>query len=96
MNIIEQIVEAVYELRAMNCKEEDLIISFSPLIERHLIEEMHKNYLAASISSVQTISGVKTYNLWPYNEIVVYDSKNVAYFPELIRKIEVSVGEKKL
>lgn len=34
LGIMPKISEAIYELLAKNCKREDVIIAFSPLIER--------------------------------------------------------------
>jgi hypothetical protein len=94
MNIIHQIIEAVYELETMNCKRDDMIIAFNPLIEHYLIREQmelawywHPN---GDPNALLKIQGIKTYNLHPYLEIVVYDSKNCAYHPQLLVKIDVS------
>ena len=89
--ILPKISEAIYELQAMNCKREDMIIAFSPLIERFIIEELNTNYpINVAYRDVKELKyeGVVTYRLHPYNEIVVYDSVNCYYNPDLIIKIQ--------
>jgi len=93
MDIIEKIIDCVYELQSKNCKNEDLIIAYSPLIERFIIEEAQHN-IPTPIHKFDKLMGIKTYGLHPYNEIVVYDSKNVSYYPELIKKVEVNISAK--
>lgn len=93
MNIIEQIMEAVYELQAMNCKDKDLIICYSPLVERYLRDNLPEMqfpiYKKADDFRLINLMGIETSDRWPYNEVVVYDTKNAAYHPNLLRKIVI-------
>lgn len=88
--MFKKIREALWDLSCKNCNDKDVIIAFSPLIEKLLLEEMWLSgmYLT-NMADIKTFQGIKTYNLHPYNEIVIYDSVNSCYFPDLIVKIEV-------
>lgn len=95
MDIISKISEAIWELEAMNCRRDDMIIAYSPLVERFLIDEIHERKLfLVNINSLEKLEGIKTYNLHPYNEILIYDSKYVSYHPQLLKKIELSMVNK--
>lgn len=96
MDLINKISEAIWELEAMNCRRNDMIIAFSPLIERFLVKEIHeKRLFFINATSFEQIEGIKTYNLHPYNEILVYDSRNVSYHPQLLKKIEITMVNKR-
>lgn len=90
MNIIEQIMEAVCELQAMDCKDKDLIICYSPLVERYLRQNLFETQYPVYRNDdfqLKRLMGIETSDKWPYNEIVVYDTMNVAYYPNLLKKI---------
>lgn len=92
MSILSKIIEAVNELELYGSKKEDIIIAYSQLFENILFKgrlEYREVYHAGYVNdpTIEKLYGVKTYNLYPYNEILVYDSKNAPLFPELIKKI---------
>jgi hypothetical protein len=92
--MIEQIRDAIYNLQGKGCKDKDLIICLSPVIERLLIEELYKErwWPAEIINNVSTVFGIKINNEWPYNEIVVYDTKRAYLYPELLVKISIKIS----
>lgn len=90
--MLEQIQQAIWELQGKNVKKEDMILAFSPFVERLLLNEYHKlfyprSHLYLSIFSIEK-SNINT--LWPYNEIVIY-TKVTCYYPNLIIKIPIHV-----
>jgi hypothetical protein len=90
--LVNKILQAVYDLHGMQCKDKDLIICFSPIIERLLIEELfNERWMQPMmpISNTSTLFNIRVNNEWPYNEIVVYDAKNAHLFPELLVKIAI-------
>lgn len=89
--MIEVIYQKILELFAEGSKEEDLIIAFPAIYESVLIEEFFEGYFMPPptiLSDKYTIFGVNTYNQHPYNEIVIYDSKNIYKGERFRREIE--------
>lgn len=95
MNIIQQIQLGIDELYMMGCKEENLIIALSPLVETSLINhaagEMTLPVKSFEDGNVilKKIQGVAIYNKHPYNEILIYDVKRACLDERFIYKIKI-------
>lgn len=73
----------------MNCRRENIIICFSPLVKRFIKKELYENQVTGlPFNTVNKMFGCSVSDIWPYNEIVVYDVVNTCYHPELIIKID--------
>jgi len=77
MNILEKIMDAIYELRADNCYEEDIVIAVSPLTKEKLIQEyIKREFILNNPQGITKLMGCTIYDEYPHNEeIVVYDKK---------------------
>lgn len=84
MEFIEQINDSVIELLEYGCRKEDIVIKFSPLVKRYLEQILYENYHVQN-KIFSSFMGVRIADDWPYNEVVVYDAKNVCYYPKMIR-----------
>lgn len=95
MTILNKIDQAIWNLVGINVDRKDMIIAYSPLIERYIFDEVMKSvFFNLNKGELLKYQGITIYNLHPYNEIVVYDSVNACYYPELIKKIESPLANK--
>lgn len=92
MNLIHQIQDCIRTLNVLGCKDEDIIIAYSPLIEQHFIKnatsEMMMYVRPNEEWQLTKIQGISTYNKHPYNEIVIYDVKRCVFGDKFIIKIK--------
>lgn len=90
MNLIQKIQEAIHILGAMNVKRDEMTISCSALVERHIAEVLYKDYAGFLYQEGQILKleGVELSNKFPYNKIVVWANK-CDYFPHLMVEIEI-------
>lgn len=101
-NLLSSIRESIHELLAKGCKKNDLIISFSPLIESFIIKELYSNghlysnttpgKVIINIEKATKFEGVEINRNWPYNEIIIYDKERAYKNEYLISKIQIVVG----
>lgn len=95
-HFLNQIRQAIDELEYDYCRKENLLIAMSPIVERQLFQRAFFEEMPFSSShsfKVNEFEGIKISNLWPYNEIVVYDVVKACLNNEdrYIKKIQINV-----